>query len=394
MAALKRDLDGRRTAKIAAVIGLLGAVGVALGFVFDTERGFAAYLAAWCEVATVAIGGFALLLIGYAGNFRWFSTVRRIGELAAAAIAPVAVLVLPLLIGMRHVWPWVHPTPENVAAVQVKQAYLSTVFFVLRTVGYFVLLIIPAELLRRWSRRRDRHPEPQVPHGITVLPRERTLSAAMLPIVGLILTFGGFDYLMSLEPDWWSSAFGLYVITQTLQVGIAITIVLAWAGVATGAMPLRGAHFHAMGRMMHAFTILWAYIAFFQAMLIQIGNIPSEAKFYVDRLGDGWQVVTIMIVVCRFALPFVLLFSRKLKFHAGYMAAIAMLILFGNYLDMWWLVIPPIRSTPMVSWTDLSSICAIGGLTVAVATWRQRGTSLLPIGDPYLESGLAYESKY
>src|SRR5690242_9136992 len=159
-------------------------------------------------------------------------------------------------------------------------------------------------------------------------------------------------------------------------------------------MPLTGAHFHAMGRLMHAFTILWAYIAYFQAMLIQIGNIPKESRFYVDRIGDGWQAVTIIMIVCRFALPFLLLFSRKIKFRAGYMAAIAGVILFGNYLDMWWLVLPNIRSTPGVSWTDLASICAIGGLATAFAVWRQRGTSLLPIGDPYLETGLTYQSRY
>lgn len=394
MAALRRDLDGRRTATIALVIGLVGAIGVVLGFLFDTERAFAAYLAAWCTVALTAIGGFGVLLIGYAGNFRWPSVVRRIDELATAAIAPLAVLFLPLLIWMSHVWPWVDPTPENVADVLVKAVYLSKLFFVLRTLGYFAILIIPAMLLLRWSRRRDRQPEPQVPHGITVLPRERTLSAAMLPVLGLLLTFAGIDWLESLEPAWWSSGFGLYIVTATLQAGIAITVLLAWVGVATKTMPLTGAHFHAMGRLMHAFTILWAYIAFFQAMLIQIGNVPRDVQFYVDRLGDGWQAVTIVMVVLRFVVPFILLFSRKIKFRAGYMAAIAGVILAGNYLDMWWLVLPRIRVTPGVSWTDLASICAIGGLAVAVAVWRQRGTSLLPVGDPYLETGLAYRSKY
>lgn len=394
MVALRRDLDGRRIATIAAIIGVLGAIGVVLGFALDTQRAFAAYLAAWCEVGLTAIGGFAMLLIGYAGNFRWPSVVRRLDELATAAILPLAILFLPLLIWMGHVWPWVHPTAENIAEVEVKAAYLSPLFFTLRTIAYFLILIIPAMLLLRWSRRRDRHPEPQVPHGITVLPRERTLSAAMLPVLGLLLTWAGIDWLESLEPYWWSSGFGLYIVTATLQAGIAITIILAWLGVRSGAMPLTGKHFHAMGRLMHAFTILWAYIAYFQAMLIQIGNIPKESRFYVDRIGDGWQAVTIIMVVCRFVLPFLLLFSRKLKFRAGYMAAIAGVILFGNYLDMWWLVLPNIRSTPGVSWTDLASICAIGGIATAVAVWRQRGTSLLPIGDPYLESGLNYQSKY
>lgn len=394
MAALRRDLDGRRTALVALVIGLVGAVGAVLGFALDTERGFAAYLAAWWAVALPAFGGFGLLLVGYAGNFRWPAVVRRLQEACAAATIPLAVLFLPLIFWMGHVWPWVHPGPDEIADVQLKAAYLSKLFFVLRAAAYFAILIVPAILLRRWSRHRDDHPEPQVPHGVTVLRRERMLSAAMLPALGVVLTFASIDWIESLDPSWWSTAFGLWFIASALQAGIAVTLLLAWIGTATSAMPLRGAHFHAMGRTLHGFTALWIYIAFFQALLIQIGNVPADVQFYVKRLQDGWDAVLVVVIALRFVVPFLLLFSRKLKFHAGYLAAIAAVILFGVWVDMWWMVVPRIRPTCGVSWTDFASICAIGGLTVAFAAWRQRGTSLLPIGDPYLESALAYEPKY
>ncbi|HEY1556221.1 MAG TPA: hypothetical protein VGF94_15400, partial [Kofleriaceae bacterium] len=279
-------------------------------------------------------------------------------------------------------------------AVEVKSTYLAPWFFVARTIGYFILLIVPAELLRRWSRRRDDAPEPQVPHGTDALGRERTLSAAMLPVTGIVLTFAAFDWLMSLQPAWWSSAFGFYIITGALQAGLALTIVLAWAGVATGAMPLTPEHFRAHGRLLHAFTVLWAYIAYFQAMLIQIANLPREVTFYVERLGNGWQVVTIILAIARFVVPFVLLFSRRLKQRAAFVAGIAFVILFSQYLDIWWLVVPRVAPAPLPSWTDLSALAAIGGIATAVAAWRTRGASLLPIGDPYLDAAMAYESKY
>ena len=391
MAALKRELDGRPAIAISGLVGILGAIGVVLGIVVEPDRALAAYLAAWCAVGTIVLGGFVILLIGYGANARWPATVRRMGEAISAGLVPIAILSIPLFVFADHVWPWVAPAvvPHS---VEVKRVYLSLPFFIGRSALYFVLAIVPAELLIRWSRRRDAAPEPPVPHGTDALNKERTLSCAMLPVMGLAITFAAFDWLMSLDPDWWSSAFGLYIICGALLSGMAMTIVLAWRGVASRAMPLGPGVFHAMGRLLHAFVILWAYIAYFQAMLIQIANKPNEAKFFVDRNVDGWRVVTALVFVLLFAVPFPLLFPRRLKKRAGYLAAIAIMLLAAHYLQMWWLVLPRIIDAPVPSWTDLAAICAIGGLTTAVCTWRMRGVPLLPVGDPYLRDGLAYET--
>ena len=388
MAALRRDFDGRPAIAIGIAAGLIGSIGVVLGFALDTQRAFAAYLAAWCTVATIGIGGLVVLMIGYAANAHWPAAIRRLGEAIASGLLPIAVLAIPLFAAPGEVWPWVHPSVADAHAVAVKRGYLNVPFFVIRAVVILGVFVIVAELLRRWSRRRDDQPVAPAPD---VLGRERMLSSAMLPVAGLALTIAAFDWLMSLEPGWWSSAFGLYLITSTLVAGLAMTIVLAWRGVATRTMPLTPAHFHAMGRLLHAFVILWMYIAYFQAMLIQIANRPDEATFYADRSIDGWRIVTTLLFVLMFALPFPLLFPRRLKRRAGYLAAIAIMLLFAHYLDMWWLVIPRI-DTPIPSWTDLSAILAIGGLTVATCAWRARGVPLLPVGDPFLAEGLAYET--
>jgi hypothetical protein len=391
VAALRRELDGRPAIAIAGIVGVVGAIGVGIGIACDTDRALAAYLAAWCTVATIVLGGFVILLIGYGANARWPSAVRRMGEAISAGLVPIALLSIPLFVFADHVWPWVAPAVVP-RAVAVKRAYLSLPFFTVRSALYFALAIVPAELLIRWSRRRDAAPEPPVPHGTDAMNRERALASAFLPVMGLSITFAGFDWLMSLDPEWWSSAFGLYVICGSLLSGMAMTIVLAWRGVASRAMPLGPGVFHAMGRLLHAFVILWAYIAYFQAMLIQIANKPNEAKFFVDRTVDGWRVVTALVFVLLFALPFPLLVPRRLKKRAGYLAAVAFLILLAHYLEMWWLVLPRIIDAPIPSWTDLAAICAVGGLTTAVCAWRMRGVPLLPVGDPYLRDGLAYET--
>jgi hypothetical protein len=382
---MRRTLDLRPTIVIAAIIGVLGAIGIAIGMIVDTERAFAAYLAAWTAVATITVGGLAMLMIGYASNAKWPAAIRRPSEAVAIGVTPIALLAIPLLVWPQHVWPWVHPSAADAHAVEVKKTYLALPFFIPRSVLYLVLFVVAAELLRRWSRRRDTTPTP-------TLDRERTLSSAMLPLVGLALTFGAFDWLMSLQPDWWSSGFGLYVICAALLSGLAMIVVLAWRGQSGGELPLSGQHFHAMGRLLHAYVILWAYIAYFQAMLIQIANRPNEAKFYVERSYDGWRVVTAIMLVLLFALPFPLLFPRRLKRRGGYVAFVAILLLAGHYLDFWWLVVPRVSSAPIPSWTDLAAICAVAGLTTAVCALRMRGSTSLPVGDPYLAEGLAYET--
>jgi hypothetical protein len=376
MAALRRDADLRPVVAIAGLCGVVGAIGVIIGFVVEPERAFAAYLAAWCMAIVIAVGGLAMLLIGYAANARWPAAVRRMSEVVALGCLPAALLAIPLLVWPEHVWPWVH---------MHKNAYLTLPFFIPRSVVYLAIFAIPAELLWRWSRRRDEVP------GV-VLDRERALSSAMLPVVGLALTFGSFDWLMSLEPDWWSSAFGLYIICAALLAGLAMIVVVSWRGVATRSVPLTGGHFHAMGRLLHAYVILWTYIAYFQAMLIQIANRPDEATFYVARSADGWRVVTVLLLVLTFALPFPLLFPRRLKRRPAYTGGVAIMLLVATYVDMWWLVIPRVCPSPIPSWTDLASLLAIGGLITCVCAWRMRGAPLLPVGDPYLADGLAYET--
>jgi len=372
MAALARAFEGRGAIVISGAIGAAGAIGMAIGLAVEPHRALAAYLAAWLATTTAAAGGLAFLAIGYAANARWPAALRRLSEAIAAALAPLAILFVPIVVAGAWLYPWVlHPTHPGWHALSA---------FAVRSGLYLAVLVVPAELLRRWSRRER-----------PTLDRERAFSSAMLPPIGLALTFGAFDWAMSLQPDWTSSVYGLYLICGALSSGLALLCVLAARGIRTRAMPLTGNHFHALGRLLLAFVVLWAYIAFFQAFLIQIANRPDEVTFYIARMRGGWRVITALVVAGSFAIPFPLLVPRRLKFRPRYIGGLATLLLVAHYLDMYWLVVP-VAGGPAPSWTDLCAACAVIGLATCAAVWRARGVPLLPAGDPYLAEGLAYRS--
>jgi len=392
-------VDARRATRGAAAVGVAGAIAIALGLVFEPHRALAAYLVAWVAATTVAIGALAMQLIGYACNAKWPAAIRRLCDVLTGALAPLAVLVVPLLVGARDVWPWVEPsTPELEHAVAVKAAWLNLPAFAVRTVIYLAAFVVVAELLAAWSRRRDRAAPPDadppvLPPGVDALDRERRFACAMVLPLGLLLSFAGFDWVMSLQPAWSSTVFGLYVTAGALAGGLAAVIVLAWWSRRARLVPLTGNHFHAMGRLLLAFSILWTYLAYFQAFLIQIADRPDEVTFYQARTVDGWRGVTLALVALRIALPFPALMSRRLKHRPSYLAAIAGVALVGHYLDMWWLVIPAIvPGGPGLHWTDLAAICAVFGIAGAVAARRAHRAPLIAIADPYLRRGLDYAS--
>ena len=227
--------------------------------------------------------------------------------------------------------------------------------------------------------------------------RERVLGSASLPFIGLAITFAAFDWVMSLQPLWFSTIFGLYVFAGGFLAALAVITILAWSSVRSNLLSkeLRGPHFHAMGRLLLAFTAFWAYCGYFQAMLIRIADIPHEVTFFLRRLEGGWEFVAYVLIIGHFAIPFAILLIRSWKQIPAIMAGVAGWILLMGYVDVYWLVMPVLDGHgPLPDWIDIAALCAVFGTTVGFAAWRQSGHSLLAEGDPFLKEGLAYESKY
>ena len=397
---------GGRLLPIALGTTALGALGTLTGFMLDRRDTCFAYLAAFAFVTSVALGGLIFLMICYAVGAKWNVVLRRLNECIVSVLPLLALLFVPIALGLRELYLWTDPSPSlpehELALLHHRQYYLNSPFFLARAAVYFGIWLVCATLLRGWSLRRDRGASaPAAPVTTPAgAPRdapsspERAFCAALLGPVSLALTFAAFDWLMSLEPLWGSSLFGVYYFAGGFVASLGLLALLAhFARRGAVEAAIRPPHFHALGRLMLGFTIFWGYCAFFQAMLVQLANRPDEVRYYVARVSGGFGWLSLALGLSRFVLPFFALLPRGLKFRSGAMALVGGWLVLGQYLDVLWLVLPEQghRGSLSALWY-LSALLALSGACVAFAALRLRGRAIVPVGDPALAQSIAYRS--
>ncbi|WP_437901573.1 hypothetical protein [Sorangium sp. So ce124] len=384
---------GRAIVSRSLGLALLGALLLVIGAFVDRERLFYAYLAAYAFAVTTAVGALLFLMTCHAMNATWPVAVRRLTEAIVGALPLLCALFVPLLFGLGALYgEWLHPESigdEHVRSIVLHKApYLNLPFFLVRTGFYFAVWLVFGVLLRRGSMTGDANP------ALADSRRLRVISVAGLPPVALTLSFAAFDWLMSLAPTWVSTMFPVYVFAGGFVAAIALLTVLAFAAERAGLLPgLNESHYYALGRLLLAFTIFWAYAAFFQLLLIWIGNKPAEVEFYVLRSHGPWAVMSVVLVLTRFVIPFVILLNYRIKRRPAWLSAVAAWIFVAHYLDMHWLVAPeaPGARAPF-HWLDAAALLAVVGSCVAFTVLRARGKPLVPVNDPALPAAFRYES--
>jgi hypothetical protein len=383
----------RRTIVAPLVLALIGLLALVAGALFAPGRLVSSYFTAWAYVASVAVGALIFLMIVHAMGAAWPVAVRRMVEAIVGTLPLVAVLFIPLLFGLDRLYPWLRPEAisdaHTLALLHHKRPYLNLPAFLVRTAVYLGVFIAVGGLLRRWSLRSDRAPLRDAG------ARLRRLSAGALPIVGLAWVFASFDWLMSLDPTWVSTMFPVYTFAGSFLSAIALITVITFAGHRAGLLPgVRESHYYALGRLLLAFTIFWAYAAYFQLMLIWIANVPVETPWYIRRWELPWRGVNVALGVAQFAIPFFALLSYGVKRRPALLAAISVWILAAHAVDIHWLVMPQSAAARRLPyhWLDAGALLAVLGLSVAFAALRLRGHATLPVNDPALSRALAYES--
>jgi hypothetical protein len=380
--------ENSRFAGLSLLCGLIGVVGLVLSFVgaFRSPVQFSySWLFAFIFFFTLCIGCLFWIIVHHVVDAEWSVVVRRQLENIALLLPLLGVLFLPIWFWRKYLYRWMDMPPGVDPVLDAKHGYLNWQFFLFRAVFFFVALTIVAYSLRRFSVRQDRDGNPQ----FTIWMRKASFVG--LPLFALCLTFGAFDWLMSLNWHWFSTMWGPYIFAGTAGSSMAllvlVTAALQRAGYLKGVVTIE--HYHIMGKWLLAFTVFWAYIGFSQYMLYWYANIPEETQYFIVRNTESWNVLSWFLVIFRFFVPFALLLPRATKTNLTWLCCIAGWIVCMQLLDMYVIVLPALHGTGVhLSILDFLPLIGIGG-TLAFFYLRIIGkTSLFPVRDPRLIESL------
>ena len=381
---------------------LFGAIGViSLGVAFalkgpDASKFWSSYLTAVMWGLSIGLGGLFFTLVQHAVRAGWSIVVRRIAENLMLTLPVVALLILPVVfLGAHDLFHWTHAEAmAHDEVLQAKQAYLNEGSFRIRAIVYLALWSLLSLTFWSWSTKQDTAADP-APYA----HKMRYWSTVGLLVFALTLTFAAFDWLMSLDPHWFSTIFGVYYFAGCFSIvasSIALTVILLHrSGYLRGVVTTE--HFHDLGKVMFAFSVFWGYIGFSQFFLIWYASIPEETFWFSYRGQGDWLTLSILLIFVRFALPFVGLMSRKIKRNPRTLGFWCVWIIVAEFFDMYWLVQPALAQRtgsehirPDV--LDLTTLVGVAGILVAVFTWGLQRHALVPMRDPRLEESLNHEN--
>ncbi|HTM53807.1 MAG TPA: hypothetical protein VL175_07235 [Pirellulales bacterium] len=352
----QRDTDIGRYRGPALALAVIGAAIAGLGYYRNPVEFFTAYLFAFLFFWGVSLGSLAIAMLHALTGGEWGYSIRRQLEAAYSTLPLVAVLFIPLAFGLEVLYPWAR---ESLVAtdpvLQKKAAYLNPTAWEARAVGYFVLWLGLALAMNRFSVNES------------IVTRQRRL--ALLAGPGLVIwvltvTFAAVDWVMSLEPNWSSSMYGVLFVAAQGVSGLALAILVTsrlrerepWREVA------QTSRLHDLGNLLLAFVMFWTYVVFMQFLIIWSGNLPEETPWYLRRIHGGWQWIVLALAAFHFALPFLLLLSRNLKRHPRRLAAVATTLLAMRLVDLYWLVMPAFFPALSFGWIDAAVLLGLGGL--------------------------------
>lgn len=364
------------------IVGIAGTVLAAVGLVVDREQFLRSYLFGYLYWTGMALGCLAILLMHHVVGGKWGMPIRRLCEAGGRTLPFMALLLVPVLLGMKSLYVWARPEALHDANIQSKALYLNVPFFIGRAIFYFAIWYWYARVLSKWSAEQDRTGDERL------AKRMRSVSAPGLVVFTLTTTFAFIDWIMSLEPHWFSTIYGaMFMIGEMVE---AFAFVIALLILLSKAAPLKeyitAQHIHDLGNMLFAFMVLWAYLAFSQFIIIWSGNLPEEISWYLSRLHGGWGWAAMALVVFHFATPFVLLLMRGVKRRAERLYAVCLLLIIVRLVDVYWITEPAFYGNHIrIHWMDFVTLIAVGGLWLAVFFGQLKSQPLLPLRDPNLQ---------
>ena len=383
MSSAPREIFTARGRRVAFVVFVLGLAASGAGIVAAPARAWTAWLAAAFLWISVAFGASALLALAHLSKAAWIVPLKRVPEALSAWLPVGALTLLGVIFGLRSVYEWSEPEAAHDPVLAGKHAWLNVPAFAARMAIVLAIWIALTFALRRESRAQDHD------HDVAHTRRTVALSAAFAVVGALTFSAASVDWLMSAQPHWQSTIFGFYQISGALVAGVSgvtmTTIVLRRRGL----LPhVHENHLHDLGKLLFAFSTLWAYMWLSQYLLVWYANIPEETSFFLARTTRGWGFVFWGQLVVGWLVPFFVLMSREAKRTEGVLLAMSAMLLVGRWLDVWLAVAPPtMPDHPGIGVLELAPFLAIGAALLLVVERALRTAPLTPEGDPYFEEG-------
>jgi len=366
------------------IIGLIFSAGAIVGGFFSPDVFFRGYLLAMMVWLGVTLGSMSVLMIRHLTGGGWGMVIRRIMGAAMRCIPLMTLLFIPLFFALPRLYIWARPLntiadkPLREHLQQITQSYLSVHGFILRAILYFAIWNILSFLLTKWSRDQN---QPNAPDNSK---RFKAVSGPGLILYAFTISFAAIDWVMSIDPSWISTIYGLIVLIGEVLSGMCFAVVVERILVNYKPMSdwLKPDYVHDHGKWLLTFIMLWAYFSFSQWLIIWAGNLPDEITWYLKRLHGGWEGIALALVLFHFAVPFAILLSRPFKRNIRKLVWVAIGLLIMHYVDLFWIIEPNFSLTIQLTWADVVVPIAMGGLWFWYFFRNLNSMPLLPVFDP------------
>ncbi len=386
-----------RLRTLALGVGGIGLIVWAVGLYFDPEQALRSWLLGFIFWGGIGIGSIGVLMLQYLTGGAWGIVIRRTVEAGSRTLPIIVLLFLPLAIGLTSLYEWTHLPPTDYT-VRHRGWFMTPESWILRSAIYFAIFGVIVYLLNNWSARQDK--TDNYFDAERFLGRATAFCGPAMVVYALIVTFAVVDWVMMLDPHWFSTIWGLlFVAGWALSCFCFSVVILAFLSDKAPMNRILGfRHFHDLGKLMLALVMVWAYFNFSQFLIIWSGNIPEETGWYLTRMAGGWGYIGVILVLFHFAFPFLVLLQQDFKRKAKRLATLAVFILILRLVDMFYLIAPNPRIDThgfqqgafLLSWMDFVAPVAVGGIWLWYFFGQLMSRPLVPVMDPFLEKAVEH----
>ncbi len=384
-AAVRHELPSKVTYLGWALLWL-GIILYAIGYMVEPREAAFNNVIGFLYLTSIAVGALFLIGLEYLTGAVWSVPFRRIVEFLAGLVLIAPLLAIPAFFHLPDIFHWSHAGVSAADPVlAVKQSYLNAGAFSGRFIGTFVLWSLFFWLFTRFSLRQDATGDQRYTTYNT------RLAAIFMPLFAFTVTFLAIDWAMSLEAHWYSTIFGVYYFSGVVIAALAVATVIIVQMVDAGMLPgIRPDHYYSLGALQFAFVNFWAYIAFSQFMLIWYGNLPEETFWFIMRWKNGWEYVSILLILVQFWIPYFLLLPQNAKMDPKRLTFVSLWLLAAHFIDLYWLVMPTYSPSVTFGWMEIGFPVILAGTIISVLAFKMKRHSLMPVGDPKLARGMDF----